>query len=102
MNQTVGGNMRRKFVAFDDPELKSWLLELIADPSPSFLSALAEAVLTATPEDYCVVRPCLMRLREKYHRVPKKARIHREKTIHHDTPTAMPEQGRTSRVFARA
>jgi hypothetical protein len=56
--------MRRKFVALDDPELNSWLLELIADPSPSFLSALAEAVLTANLEDYAIVRPCLIRLRE--------------------------------------
>jgi hypothetical protein len=46
--------MRRKFVALDDPELNSWLLELIADPSPSFLSAIAEAVLTANLENYAV------------------------------------------------
>jgi hypothetical protein len=48
--------MRRKFVALDDPELNSWLLELVADPPPSFLSAIAEAVLTANLEDYAVVR----------------------------------------------
>jgi hypothetical protein len=86
--------MRRKLGAFDDPELKSWLLELIADPSPSFLGALAESVLTATPEDYAVVRPCLMRLREKYRRLPKKSRIPKEKHVQHDIPTVVPDQGR--------
>ncbi len=60
--------MRSKFVAVDDPELNSWLLELIADPSPSFLSALAEAVVAANLEGYAVVRPSLIRLREKYQR----------------------------------
>ena len=69
--------MRRKFRAFDDPELKAWLLDLIADPSASFLGALPEAVLMATPEDYCVVRRFLVRFKEKYRRVPRKARIHR-------------------------
>src|SRR5712671_3426523 len=43
-------------------------------PSPSFLSALAEAVLTVNPEDYAVVRPCLVRLREKHQREAKKNR----------------------------
>jgi hypothetical protein len=42
--------MRRKLGAFDDPELKSWLLELIADPSPSFLGALAESIPTVVPD----------------------------------------------------
>jgi len=79
--------MRRKFVALDDPELKSWLMELIADPSPSFLSALAEAVLTANLEDYAVLRPCLIRLREKYRREVKKTLIHRERPVQHGSPS---------------
>jgi hypothetical protein len=93
INQTVGGNMRRKFVALDDPELNSWLLELIADPSPSFLSAIAEAVLTANFEDYAVVRPCLIRLRKKYRRETKKTLVHRERPvqIHRPNRSARPE-----------
>jgi hypothetical protein len=96
MNQTVGGNMRRKFVAFDDPELKSWLLELIADPSPTFLSALAEAVLTANLEDYAIVRPCLIRLREKYRRETKKTMIHKEKPVQYIAPTEVPNPSRAN------
>jgi hypothetical protein len=79
--------MRRKFVALDDPELNSWLLELIADPSSTFLSALAEAVLTANLEDYAIVRPCLIRLREKYRREVKKTLIHRERPVQRDSPS---------------
>jgi hypothetical protein len=85
--------MRRKFVALDDPELNSWLLELIADPSPSFLSALAEAVLAANLEDYAVVRPCLIRLREKCRRETKKTLISQGKarSIHRPNRIARPE-----------
>jgi hypothetical protein len=80
--------MRRKFVALDDPELNSWLLELIADPSPSFLSAIAEAVLTANLEDYALVRPCLIRLREKYiapTEVPNPSRANPRRVAPHST-----------------
>jgi len=83
--------MRRKFVALDDPELNSWLLELIADPSPSFLSAIAEAVLTANLEDYAVVRPCLIRLRKKHRRETKKILIHRERPGQHIAQTEVPD-----------
>jgi len=88
--------MRRKFVALDDPELNAWLLELIADPSPSFLSAIAEAVLTANLEDYAVVRPCLIQLKEKYRRGAKKTPIHRERPTQHNTLAAMPHRSRAS------
>jgi hypothetical protein len=96
INQTVGGIMRRKFVALDDPELNSWLLELIADPSPSFLSAIAEAVLTANLEDYAVVRPCLIRLRKKYRRETKKTLIHRERPVQYIAPTEVPDPSRAN------
>jgi hypothetical protein len=88
--------MRHNFVAFDDLELKSWLLELIADPSPGFLGALAEAVLTANREEYAVVRPCLIRLKEKYRRGAKKTPIHRERPAQHNTLAAMPDRSRAS------
>jgi hypothetical protein len=96
INQTVGGNMRRKFVALDDPEMNSWLLELIADPSPSFLSAIAEAVLTANLEDCAVVRPCLIRLRKKYRRETKKTLIHRERPVQYIAPTEVPDPSRAN------
>ena len=96
INQTVGGNMRRKFVALDDPELNSWLLELIADPSPSFLSAIAKAVLTANLEDYAVVRPCLIRLRKKYRRETKKTLIHRERPVQYIAQTEVPDPSRAN------
>ena len=96
INQTVGGNMRRKFVALDDPELNSWLLELIADPSPSFLSAIAEAVLTANFEDYAVVRPCLIRFRKKYRRETKKTLVHRERPVQYIAPTEVPDPSRAN------
>lgn len=83
--------MRRKFVALDDPELNSWLLELVADPSPSFLNAIAEAVLTANLEEYTVVRPCLIRLRKKYRRETKKTLIHRERRVQYIAPTEVPD-----------
>ncbi len=88
--------MRRKFVALDDLELKSWLLKLIADPSPNFLGALAEAVLTANPEDYAVVRPCLIRLKEKCRREAKKTQSQREKPIQYSAQTALPDHSRAN------
>jgi hypothetical protein len=90
--------MRRKFVAFDDLELKSWLFELIADPSPGFLGALAEAVLTANREEYAVVRPCLIRLKEKYRREAKKTPIHRERPIQQNTQTGMYDRSRSQSI----
>ena len=88
--------MRRKFVALDDPELNSWLLELIADPSPSFLSALAEAVLTANLEDYAIVRPCLIRFRKKYRRETTKTLIHKERPVQYIAPTEVPDLSRAN------
>jgi hypothetical protein len=88
--------MRRKFVALDDPELNSWLLKLIADPSPNFLSAIAEAVLTANVEDYAVVRPCLIRLRKKYRRETKKTLIHRERPVQYIAQTEVPDPSRAN------
>lgn len=88
--------MRRKFLALDDPELNSWLLELIADPSPSFLSALAEAVLTANLEDYAIVRPCLIRFREKYVREAKKTLTHGERPVQYSAPTEVPDPSRAN------
>jgi hypothetical protein len=85
--------MRHNFVVFDDLELKSWLLELIADPSPGFLGALAEAVLTANREEYAVVRPCLIRLKEKYRRGAKKTPHSQGKnrSTQHTSRNARPE-----------
>jgi hypothetical protein len=88
--------MRRKFVALDDPDLNFWLLELIADPSPSFLSALAEAVLTANLEDYAIVRPCLIRFRKKYRRETTKTLIHEERPVQYIAPTEVPDLSRAN------
>jgi len=58
--------MKDKSVAFDDPELRNWLIDLIADGSQDFLCALAEAVLAAKGEDYGLIRPVLVELKRKY------------------------------------
>jgi len=58
--------MRITVAAFEDRMLNGWLLELIAEQSPSFLSFLAEAVVTASPEDYSLIRPGLLDLKRKY------------------------------------
>lgn len=58
--------MNDRLIAFDDNELGSWLIDLIADGSDIFLCALAEAVVTANPADYDVIRPALSELKNKY------------------------------------
>lgn len=58
--------MRRNLIAFEDSELSDWLMDLIADGSGSFLSALAEVVVAADAEDYSIIRPGLIELRRKH------------------------------------
>ncbi|MGB7438659.1 MAG: hypothetical protein WBR26_03820 [Candidatus Acidiferrum sp.] len=53
-------------IAFEDSELHEWLMQVIEEDSGQFLAALAEAAVTACPEDYSLVRPALMDLRDKY------------------------------------
>lgn len=53
-------------IAFEDAELNDWLIQAIEGGPGQFLPALAEAVVTASPEDYSLVRPALMSLRRKY------------------------------------
>ena len=52
--------------AFDDSELSEWLIQSIEEAPSQFLRALAEAAVTACPEDYSLVRPGLVRLKRKY------------------------------------
>jgi hypothetical protein len=61
-----GEEMKDKPTAFDDRELSDWLMDLIADGSQNFLSALAEVAVTADAEDYGVIRPALVEFRRKY------------------------------------
>jgi hypothetical protein len=58
--------MKDKLIAFDDNKLGDWLIDLIADGSENFLSALAEAVVTADAEDYSIIRRGLIELKRKY------------------------------------
>jgi hypothetical protein len=58
--------MKDKLIAFDDTEVSDWLMDLIEDGSKNFLSAFAEAVVTADAEDYSVIRPGLIELKRKY------------------------------------
>jgi hypothetical protein len=58
--------MEDKPTAFDDRELSDWLMDLIADGSQGFLSALAEVAVTADAEDYGVIRSALVEFRRKY------------------------------------
>lgn len=52
--------------ALDDGELNEWLMQAMEDGPGQFLPALAEAVVTACPEDYSLVRPVLLNLKRKY------------------------------------
>ena len=61
-----GEEMKDQLTAFDDLELSDWLIDLIADGSQDFLSALAEVAVTADAEDYGVIRPALVEFRRKY------------------------------------
>ena len=53
-------------IALEDNELNEWLIQAIEEGSTGFISALAEAVVIACPEDYLLVRPVLMSLKGKY------------------------------------
>jgi hypothetical protein len=58
--------MKDVLIAFDDRELRDWLLNLIEERPCEFLGALAEAVVAATVEDYRLIRPALLNLKHKY------------------------------------
>jgi len=62
--------MNRNLIAFDDSALIDWLLELIEQASPRFLSFLAEAAILADPEEYATLRPGLLLLKQKHLRIP--------------------------------
>lgn len=52
-----------------DPELTPWLLGILND-SPveagDFLKSLAAAAVRASPENYRILRPALLHMRDKY------------------------------------
>ena len=52
-------------MAFEDGVLIDWLMELIEDNSPQFLSCLAEAAIVASPEEYAILRPGLLLLKRR-------------------------------------
>jgi len=60
--------MKHNIVAFDDGALIGWLLELIEEPAPQFLSFLAEAAILADREEYAILRPGLLVLKRKHMR----------------------------------
>ncbi len=53
-------------IAFEDTELRDWLIQIIDEDPGKFLCALAEAALTASAEDYSLVRPVLMNFKRKH------------------------------------
>lgn len=57
--------MRPNIVAFDDRALIDWLLKLVQERSPHFLSFLAEAAMLADAEEYAIIRPGLLLLKRK-------------------------------------
>ena len=59
-------DIRERSTAFDDDELRNWLMECIAEGSDIFLCAIAEAAVAALEEDYLVLRPALLELRRKH------------------------------------
>jgi hypothetical protein len=58
--------MKPKPIAFDDCELRDWLIEVIEDGSENFRSALVEVAVTAGAEGYGVIRPASLEFRRKY------------------------------------
>jgi hypothetical protein len=55
--------------AHEDPELLPWLLGIANEkptPAGDFLDSLAEAALRADSANYCILRPALQQIREKY------------------------------------
>ena len=59
-------NVRELLSAFNDGELRGWLMKCIEDGSENFLCAVAEAALAATAEDYVMIRPALLTLKRKH------------------------------------
>jgi hypothetical protein len=57
---------RKRLTAFNDDQLRSWLMKCIEDGSENFLGAVAEAAVAASAEDYVVIRPALLTLRRKH------------------------------------
>jgi hypothetical protein len=62
----MGQEMKDKLIAFDDRELRDWLISLIEDGPAYFLCALSEAAVTPNAEDYNLIRPALIELKRKY------------------------------------
>jgi hypothetical protein len=59
-------DVREQLTAFEDDELRNWLMECIVNGSENFLCAVAEAAVAANAEDYLVIRPALLALRRKH------------------------------------
>lgn len=59
---------KEALIAFDDNELKSWVMRLGEERSSRFLCALAEAVMKADADDYSIIRPALLDLKRRHHR----------------------------------
>ena len=57
---------REQLTAFDDDELRNWLMECIVDGSENFLRAVAEAAIAAKADDYLIIRPALIALWRKH------------------------------------
>jgi hypothetical protein len=53
-------------IPFDDDELRNWLMECVEDGSENFLCAVAEAAFSANTEDYAVILPALLALKERH------------------------------------
>jgi hypothetical protein len=64
-NNSARTDRPEQLTAFDDDELREWLMECIAEGSQIFLCAIAEAAVAAIAEDYVVIRPALLELRRK-------------------------------------
>ncbi len=90
--------MRRQIRGIRRSRAETLVTGIDCRPSPSFLSALAEAVLTVNPEDYTVVRPCLVRLGEKHQREAKKTGSQaKTDSTQHPNRSARPEPSESER-----
>ena len=65
--------MKYRVTAYDDRALIDWLLELIEEGSPDFLSFLAEAAILASPGEYAIIRPSLLLLKQHISAQPRSA-----------------------------
>jgi hypothetical protein len=85
-----------KMIALDDAELSDWIMTLGEERSGNFLCALAEAAMKADAEDYSVIRPALVNLKNRYAQRGKEREEIADATVGTPRPSRIPLRERRS------